>query len=285
MNQLFFTTKDGREVYKSDFVHALEAVGAADCDVLCLHTEMNFGFPATGLSRQTLLGGLWSCIDALNVPTVIFPTFTFSFCNREGFDPENTKTKMGIFNEYVRANVPGMRSKDPLLSVYVVGEEAGLAKDLSSFSIGEGSHYDKLHRFSGRVKFLFFGADMDLCFTYLHFVEERLQIPFRYNREFTGKIIEGDQDREETWTLFVRYSGTEVLLDGKTRKLMTQRDQIKTMPVGDSQLLCFDERPAYKTVEEILSADSNAMLVKPFDPAKIGTEFGMDYSYSNIVSV
>ena len=62
---------------------------------------------------------------------------------------------MGVLNEYVRKNVEGLRTSDPLLSVYIVGKTYDLTSISGDESIGYGSTYDKLHKLGKKVKFLF----------------------------------------------------------------------------------------------------------------------------------
>lgn len=109
-NILFHGQKE--EVNAAHMREALLGVGAADCDVLYIHTDMTFGLPA--LKRGVLLAELLGILEGLGVATLVFPTFTFSFCNHEPFDVQNTRTPMGALNEYARKTGRGRRSPDPL---------------------------------------------------------------------------------------------------------------------------------------------------------------------------
>ena len=119
------------------------------------------------------------------------PTFTFSFCNRQHYCVPTSASKMGAFNEFVRRVPEAVRSIDPLMSNAVLGDDPDIVTNLSRNSIGEGSTFDKLHQRGAGVKFLFLGTTVSDCFTYTHYVEERLAVPYRYNRTFTGRI--GDE--------------------------------------------------------------------------------------------
>ena len=86
-------------VTDTDLFNALVSVKASECDVLYIHTDMTFGLPMQ--KRKLTLDCLYRIIERLNVKTLVFPTFTFSFCNNENYDSLNTPTKMGALNEYV----------------------------------------------------------------------------------------------------------------------------------------------------------------------------------------
>jgi len=211
---ILFQAPDGTLITSSRILSWLDEVGAADVQILYMHSGITFGTPNPRLSRQELLGCLYEITDSLGVPTLCVPTFTFSFCNGEDYHVQNSRCRMGALNEYVRKLPNALRSRDPLLSNALIGEDHDLVENLGKQSIGAGSTFDKLHRRGGRVKFLFFGASLSECFTYTHYVEERLRAPFRYHRQFAGLITDGGRTWHDVYTLFVRYQGVKPALDG-----------------------------------------------------------------------
>ena len=134
-----FQDRDKNWVTYGELVQAMRDVKADDCDVLLVHTDLSFGLPTRELKRKELVAVLYDAICELEVKTLVFPTFTFSYGNREDYDVKNTKCKMGMINEYVRKLPEAVRSEDPLMSVCVVGEKKELAEVSGSKSLGEGS--------------------------------------------------------------------------------------------------------------------------------------------------
>lgn len=263
-----FESKHGC-VSKSKLYRTLLDVGAQDCDVLYIHSDMTFGLPAKGVRRRDLLDALFGVINDLGVKTVIFPTFTFSFCNDEPYDIQNSRTFMGSLNEHVRKNITGVRSKDPLLSVFLVGEEKDLIRDLSPYSIGQGSNYDKIHNSGLETKFLFFGADMRECFTYTHFMESLVGVPYRYNRKFLGTIIDNGIkfDNQEVF-LYSTYANCKLNPVPVVYNEMLKRNQIKSLPVGNSSITCIAEKDAFGTISDLLRNDIYSLTDGSFDPNK-----------------
>src|ERR1019366_8483912 len=202
-----FQLHDGSWITSSHLLSLLEKVKAQEAGVLYMHTGLTFGPPNPRLGRQELLGHLYDVVASLGVPTLLVPTFTFSFCNGEDYGVRTSRSRMGALNEYIRKLPGAIRSVDPLMSSVLVGEDRDLVENLGKHSIGANSTFDKLHRRGATVKFLFLGATVSECFTYTHYVEERLATPYRYNRDFTGSITDGDRSWEDTYTLFVRYKG------------------------------------------------------------------------------
>lgn len=281
MNPVLFHSKIG-DVTLQHMISALQKTGAADCDVLYIHTDMNFGLPA--LKRKTLLAELLNSIESLGVRTLVFPVFTFSFCNNEIFDIENSPTPMGALNEYARKSRRGIRSKDPLLSVYVLGDPLNLIDNLSIHSIGEGSNYDRLHTCGKVVKFLFFGADMRNCFTYKHYMEAIMKVPYRYNRIFTGTVIDnGVFHKDIDAVLYCRYANCNLNSTPVLYNKMNQLGQIAVERVGDSYLYCFHEKEAYQTIYDMLTEDPLCFTDGTFDGRQKDTRYNINQE--RIVSV
>ena len=124
--RLFQYEKDKWVTYNQLF-ETLKNVEADKCDVLLLHTAMEFGIPDSKLKRKELTEILLDLINKLGVKTIVFPTFTFSFANGEDYDVVKSRTPMGMLNEYARKREDAVRSLDPLLSVCVIGENKDLA--------------------------------------------------------------------------------------------------------------------------------------------------------------
>ena len=255
-----FLSRNGSWISTSGILNSLETVGAHDAGVLYVHTGMTFGTPNPALSRQELLGHLYTTLCSLGVPTLCVPTFTFSFCNGEDYCVETSRTRMGALNEYIRKLPEAVRSVDPLMSSVVVGAERGLVEKVGKHSIGSGSTFDKLHDLGGRVKFLFLGTTVKECFTYTHYVEERLATPYRYDREFTGRITHQGRTWMDTYKLFVRYEGVVPSSDGLLENDLLRRGMLRMEPCGQSSISCVSEPDGYQTIVEHLTQDGDCYL-------------------------
>ncbi len=265
-----FRAQDGSWITTSHIRSALESVKAPGATVLYMHTGLTFGPPNPELRRHELLAHLYELIASLSAPTLCVPTFTFSFCNGEDYNVQTSRCKMGALNEYIRTRPDAIRSADPLMSVALIGADRDLAAALGKNSIGADSTFDKLHRRPG-CKFLFFGASLSECFTYTHYVEERLKVPYRYNREFTGKITDGPITREDTHTLFVRYKGVLPSSDSKLEKALLAQGLLRKVACGGSSIACVDEPAAFEMIAGQLQADIYCYIAE--DPSDRNTEF------------
>lgn len=265
-----FLASDGEWITRSQIVSLLDEVQAPDARVLYIHTGMTFGPPNPALGRQELLGCLFDIVRSLSVPTLCFPTFTFSFCNGEDYCVQTTRSRMGALNEYVRGRPDAIRSVDPLMSSVVVGEDVSLVRNPGKNSIGENSTFDKLHSRAG-VKFLFLGTTISECFTYTHYVEERLQVAYRYNRKFTGNITDAGHTWQDEYALFVRYKSAVPSTNGMLEKDLLDRGLLRKRNCGASSIACVDEPDGYETIAGNLLENPYCYVV--WDPKDRDTDF------------
>lgn len=250
------------EVTTSELLRCLEAVGAGDCRLLYVHSEMSFGKPNPELGKTGLLQAVLDTLLELGVPTLCVPTFTFSFCNGVAYDPRQSRSKMGVFNEYVRRLPQAERSIDPLMSAAVLGEDHKVVRDLGHHSVGEDSTFDKIHA-AKNARFLFLGVGAAKCFTYTHYVEERLRVPYRYDREFTGTIIDGDVRRDDTYTLYVRYKGVVPESTTKFEDFVVHAGLMKKVACGDNFISSIAEPVAYEAIAGKIRDDAGYFLAAP----------------------
>lgn len=249
-------------VTSSDLLRCLEAVDAADCKLLFVHSEMSFGKPNPELGKRALLQGVLETLLELGVPTLVVPTFTFSFCNGTSYDVKESRSKMGVFNEYIRKLPEAVRSVDPLMSCAALGADPSVVRDLGHQSIGEGCTFDKLHA-AKTARFLFLGVGAAKCMTYTHYVEEREHVPYRYDRPFTGTIVDGAREYQDTYNLYVRYNGVIPESTTKFEDFMVRCGLMKKVPCGDNFVSSIAEPVAYDAIAGKLREDGNYFLSAP----------------------
>jgi aminoglycoside 3-N-acetyltransferase len=260
-----------QDVTTSDLLRCLEAVGANDCRLLFVHSEMSFGKPNPELGKAGLLQAVLDTLLELGVPTLCVPTFTFSFCNGVAYDVNQSRSKMGVFNEYIRRLPEAERSVDPLMSAAVLGKDHQVVKNVGHHSIGADCTFDKMHA-AQNARFLFLGVGAAKCFTYTHYVEERLRVPYRYDREFTGTITDNARQYQDTYTLYVRYNGAQPESTTKFEDYLVKTGLMKKVACGDNFISSIAEPVAYETIAGKIREDANYFLAAPA-PAQKDTHF------------
>ncbi|ROT12200.1 AAC(3) family N-acetyltransferase [uncultured Muribaculum sp.] len=255
-----FKTEDGNWISDVQIRESLMDMGAHDCDVLYIHSALNFGLPNMEIKNGQLLKCLLDTIELLNVPTVVMPTFTFSFCNGKSYDPLTSKSRMGALNEFFRKQDGVIRSNDPLMSVALKGKDTYLATNVGTHSISDGSTFDMIHHKSG-VKFLFIGPRIGDCLTYMHYLEWLFDVDYRYIRHFIGEIIDNGTSKTIDQDLFVRYNG--VFANDASYKYedwMVEEKAAKRIKLGNGFLSIVGEKDATNYYKKCLEIDPHYFI-------------------------
>lgn len=268
--QVLFHDADGNKISDKDILNVLKVVEADQCDTLFIHSDIMFGALGRGLKRKELLAVLYEQIEALGVKSLIVPTFTYSFPNHEDYDVINSKTSMGAFNEYIRKMNGRYRTDDPLLSVSVPLSLKQLFDHVSEHSLGQGSALDIVHHMND-VKFLFFGAEMGHCFTYVHYVEKMMDVPYRFDMPFEGKVIYPDgHSRDRRQVIHTQCYG--VTLPPKYdyfENEMEVKGYLKKKRLGDKFISCLSECDAYREIKRHIEQDICYYLAAPFQESDL----------------
>lgn len=169
--------------------------------VLVFSNAASLGLTENGLS------GIYQAFKNVLGPqgTLVVPTFTFSFCNSQIFDLQNTRSICGAFTNFVRTIPGAIRSIHGNHSFAAIGnraEDALVATDKSSF--GAGSALTSMLALN--VKILLLGVIHN---TYIHYVEKRFKVEYRYDKYFTGMVRDGKHVYQDTFVFFVRKLGLE----------------------------------------------------------------------------
>lgn len=258
---------------EADIIEGLKSIEADKCDILFVHTEVAFGMPNVDLKRKQYLDVLYDSLLALNVGTLIFPSFTYSFCNNENYDVRNSKTSMGALIEHIRKKDGVKRSLDPLLSMIAMGKNENIVEgDVGNHSLGKNSVFNRLHN-CDNVKFLFFGADFAEYFTYVHYVEKMLEVPYRFDKAFSGKIIDYDgNEYEDIHYIHTQCGGVKLKNYQQMKEELIADNKLKTAKMGNSEIAAISEADAYNAIYNRISKNINS-FVEPFTEKDLTHEY------------
>jgi|688.fasta_scaffold133022_3 aminoglycoside 3-N-acetyltransferase len=273
MQDLVLFESNSGNVTSSSLRDALHRSQADDSDILYVHTGLSFGKPPSGLDRNVLLANVVEVLLGLGVKTICLPTFTFSFCNGESFDVNSSKSKMGVLNEYFRKRTDVTRSADPLMSVAVYGEDIDLVQNLGIQSTGKDSTFDKLDR-KRNVRFLFLGVQPGDCFTYMHYLEWKAGVPYRYDRRFEGDVVDCGIKTNLAKLLYVRYKGVTANDASYTYgNILHDQGNLTRVRVGDSLISAVTLEAAKELYLNLLNEDLNYFISEPFDRSRVTDDF------------
>ena len=146
-----------------------------------------------------------SLVDQVGIEgTLLFPLFNFDFPQSRKFSMIATPSQMGAVTEFARLNYAGHRTGHPIYSFFAIGAQSEEFKDMKNKSgYGLDSPFAKVLELEGKI------ASVDLddqnSMTMYHFVEEKMNVSYRYFKTFHGEYqnLSGETTQEE-FLLFVR---------------------------------------------------------------------------------
>jgi len=246
-----------------DIQAALKSAGVQVGDTLMVHSDLKaFGKLIPGVGRQDFLDAFLTALFETVGPKghLILPTFSYSFCKKKDFDPEETPSTVGILTEAFR-KLPGVaRSLDPIFSVAVSGPDKEFFTQVGCNCFGPQCIFEKLYERKGKL--LLLGETFDI--TFIHFVEQRLGITYRYIKPFSGNVKVGAALQPCTMDYLVRHMDKDVCYDMEVIAGRLSKAGIVTqVPLGASRIRCLETEKTFATISEGMKTDPFFLLAHP----------------------
>jgi aminoglycoside 3-N-acetyltransferase len=250
-----------REVTAQQVIDCLHALGIQPGDGLLIHSAIQFlGRPDDGAGMY-----LQAIQDVIGTQgTVAVPTFNFAFARGERFDPQNTPAQgMGAFSEYVRQHPASWRTTHPMQSLAVIGRYANeLAQLETPGAFDDGSAFDRMLQLD--FKLLLLGADIQYT-AMVHYSEQRINVPYRYWKDFNGEILTAAGWQSRTYRMFVRDLQLDPhLVLRPIQEILVERQQWVSQPLNYGQIAAC-RLADFVTATDHLLAHNPWALVKPLE--------------------
>jgi aminoglycoside 3-N-acetyltransferase len=262
-------TSNRGDITPKDIRDACRALGLGPGDIVMVHARLfTLGRTAHGVGKEQLADAfIEAVLQAVGREgLVVFPTFTLSACKSGIFDVNETKSEMGLLSERARTRSDSSRTHHPFFSVSVIGDRKDLFSAIKlDTCFGENSIFDILHKrnetgeHKGKVKFLTFGIDLPPeAVTYIHSIEEKLAVSYRYQKHFQGIIRAATTTTSYDVQFFVRDLTTEVIFDAEACwELLRSEEGVKTQPLGDSFVTMLPEATIYSALVRKITQQSD----------------------------
>jgi len=264
---------DGKKFYKQDIINSISQIGIKEGDVVYVHSDLTkFGKLSEikdRLEYDTVF--LDACKEAVGKKgTIVIPTFTYSFgdsfVTEKGqmhnpnhiFDIKKSPSILNYFTEVARLSDGFFRSEDPMLSVVSYGLKADqIINNISNFSLGKGSVWENLHKQNAHNLMLGFKFDT----TFIHYIEEKCNVPYRHNMTFSGKIVKEDLEYEKS-----------VIYFANNRKISTKRNRmrlyekvieegiLKKTRLGGAHIMTITSNELFESTENLILDNPHALV-------------------------
>jgi aminopeptidase-like protein/aminoglycoside N3'-acetyltransferase len=248
---------------RTDLINGLKLIGLRPGDVVLFQvSHLALGSVEFDPSEEEVCELLYSTMREVIGPegTMLMPTFSFSFSRNEDFDVQTTPAIQGEwsysleFIEYFRRLPDVVRSADPMLSFAGLGPHAEkLLTRLPNTSYGKDCLYERLVTLNGKIC----GIGVGLTETpFFHYVEEVLEVPFRYKKLFTGHIGQNGKRSKQGWIASVPIQATNGLPDGSRVEEMARSEGLcHIADVGMGKVVSIDCRSFYELIRREITRD------------------------------
>ena len=195
--------------FKKIIQEALKNVDLEEGDIVLLHSDSTILREITGLKWADALNLLKDCF--LNVlgesGTLIVPTFNWDFCNGKPYVHEKTRSQVGMFTNNILFDDRSIRSFHPIYSFAAIGpHKEVLLNNVSKSSFGDDSVFYRLHKINAKIVLFNF----DLGTTFVHYVEQKLGVDYRYIKYFTGPVSRDGLEYQDTFDFYARYLDRDI---------------------------------------------------------------------------
>jgi aminoglycoside 3-N-acetyltransferase len=228
-----------RHYTRDDLLRAIEDVGIRAGDTVSLQVSLGrLGLPfGIDLDYATLSN---FTIDAFlevlgSKGTLVVPTYTYSIGRGEIYEVEATPSSVGEFPEVFRNRKNAVRSRDPMMSSAAIGPHSqAVLRSISNQCYGAGSVFDNLVKENAVICTLGLGM---WWATFCHYIEKMADVPFRFDKRFSGIIREDGQERQEEWIYFAaprvsNCASNSIALEKKA----AERNLIQVAPIGRGEI-------------------------------------------------
>lgn len=201
--------------------------------------------------------------------TLLFPTYNWKFCSGKVFDYHKTKSRTGALSQKALKRPDFVRTTHPLYSFAVWGKDAEYLHSLQNInSFVGGTPFEYLND-TKQSKMLMLDVD-SRCFTFQHYVEERVHAPYRYLKKFTAPYIdENGNESIRTATMYVRYLHSDLealpnvfekalIANGSWKKLLKNGHEINMIRFADAYDF-FSNDIRYNGAKSVESYDSEKL--------------------------
>lgn len=199
----------------------------------------------------------------LSKGTILVPSFTYSATKGELFDVLETPSDVGLFSEKFRMLDGVVRSHHPIFSICALGRSSAyFTSSIVEDCFGEGTFFDLLCKKD--VKIITLGCALE-CITFIHFVEQKLNIPYRYLKTFAAQVLHAGMHENFYVSYFVR----DLKIDTKLNLAPLEREALRqnkmvVKPFGRFKARTISSKDFFQIASQLLTEDHYA-LVKGVD--------------------
>ena len=256
--------KKKHDFTRSDIVDVLKKVGIQKEDNIFVHSNIGFFGKLEKIDSgneycENFKDAIFEVIGENG--TLIVPTFSLSYCNNQIFDKKTTKSfECGMFSEFIRQLKNSKRSDDANFSVSAIGAKSDyFTKEVSQYSFGPNSFWDRLLKENGKICRFNMSPDYN---TFIHFVERKLNVKYRYDKEFSGiSIINNNKQNSKYYHFVYDLENPNHIPDlTKLDKKCQELGYTKLENLGKGQIITISTQDVYNVINNEIKKDESFLI-------------------------
>lgn len=246
---------------KQDLLLHMKQIGIFPTDTLLIHSSMKAIGEVDG-GAETVLDAF---MEYLTEGLLILPTHTWASMSKEHnvYDPSKEPACVGILPNLFMKREGVLRSLHPTHSVAVYGKEKEAfikGEENQTTPCSPGGCYDRLRERNAKILLLGIGHERN---TYIHCVEELLNVPDRFTKEPTlFEIIMPDGTRKSS-AMYRHFNSINPHISESYPKLeqaFYDRNAAKKGMFGDATCILCDANAIYEVTKDVLSNHINCLM-------------------------
>ena len=246
---------------KQDLITAIKEMGIQPTDTLFVHSSMKSIGQVEG-GADTVLDAL---MEYLSDGLLILPTHTWAYMSEEHniFDPAREPSNVGILTNLFMKREGVVRSLNPTHSVAAYGKDSvEYTKDEENRTTpcAIGGCYDRLRQRNAKILLLGVNHSRN---TYLHCVEEILQVPDRLTATpvlFRVVMPDGSQKKCFMHRHYNTVSSHISENYSKLEQAFYENHVAKPVTFGDASCILCDANGLFDVMNKVLSHQINCLI-------------------------
>ena len=253
-------------VSTAEFKEALHEAGISKGDTLFCHSNIAFFGKFDGVySQEKLCEFILDCVlDVVGEKgTLILPAFTYSFgANKKvkEFDKSKSRSTVSALSNFLMDNKLGKRSLDPMLSTVTIGYNESYFSTLdNNICFGSSSVFEKMYDVRAKIC----NFNLDCGSTFLHWIERKLNVPYRRDILMSGYICDGNERVSSNIKYFGRIDTDDPSTQPdfeKYHRFSIEEGICTIKNVGRGQIVTQNCELAFKKIFEKYSVDPELLI-------------------------
>ncbi len=246
-------------ITKKELIGKLKKIGLEQGDIIYVPSFTSI----LGNAPNVLDDTIDALIEVVGVDgTVVMPTFNWNYCKGEVFDPETTPSQVGVLTEVFRKR-PGVRRNiiPPWCTFAAIGKSANdIVSIEGTSSFGDDSILQYLYDIN--AKYVMLGCTYNEGAVHIHWLEEKFEVPYRYMKQFKGKVRLNGKLVENVSCMYARDLDKNALIDSShLTDIFDKRSLVKIEKLGYGELRVFRTKDYVEFMTPYFENDRLAVLL------------------------